>query len=422
MYYRKALCAQQENVDQGTLQITVHSKTDNRPVENALVRISYTGDPNSVIEEVRTDSSGNTPVLQLKTPPLEYSLNASEEAQPYAEYSMQIKAEDFHQEEIAGTEVLPAVLAKQPVLLNPRQDTVSENRIVIPPHTLFYEYPPKIQESEIKPVHETGEIVLSKVVIPEYIVVHDGPVGDNSASNYYVRYRDYIKNVASSEIYATWPDDTIRANILAIMSFTLNRVYTEWYRNKGKDYTITSSTAYDHKWIRGRNIFDSIDRIVDELFENYLSRPNVRQPILTQYCDGERVQCRDRGWMTQWGSKRQIDRRIWIMRLQATEQLCAFLFEYIALIAKAVCMMLEQLDDLRELDVITVKSRMILIQIDHPEVGVIEIGDARFLDGERDDVEQYGLESAQFFQFHGITSCHDHYCLFFDKRKVLTYA
>ena len=119
MYYRKALCAQQENIDRGTLQITVHSRTDNRPVENALVRISYTGDPNSIIEEVRTDSSGNTPVLQLKTPPLEYSLNASEEAQPYAEYSMQIKAEDFHQEEIAGTEVLPAVLAKQPVLLNP---------------------------------------------------------------------------------------------------------------------------------------------------------------------------------------------------------------------------------------------------------------------------------------------------------------
>ena len=112
MYYRKALCTQQENIDRGTLQITVHSKTDNRPVENALVRISYTGDPNSIIEEVRTDSSGNTPVLQLKTPPLEYSLNASEEAQPYAEYSMQIKAEDFHQEEIAGTEVLPAVLAK----------------------------------------------------------------------------------------------------------------------------------------------------------------------------------------------------------------------------------------------------------------------------------------------------------------------
>lgn len=105
------------------------------------------------------------------------------------------------------------------------------------------------------------------MVIPEYIVVHDGPIGDTAAQDHYVRYKDYIKNVASSEIYATWPEDTIRANVLAIMSFTLNRVYTEWYRNKGYDYTITSSTAYDHKWINGRNIFESIDRIVDELLK-----------------------------------------------------------------------------------------------------------------------------------------------------------
>ena len=174
-------------------------------------------------------------------------------------------------------------------------------RIVIPPHTLFYEYPPKIEEAEIKPINENGEIVLSKVVVPEYIVVHDGPVNDSAAGNYYVRYKDYIKNVASSEIYATWPDDTIRANILAIMSFTLNRVYTEWYRNKGFDFTITSSTAFDHKWIPERNIFEPISVIVDELFADYLSRPNVRQPILTQYCDGRRVSCPN--WLTQWGSK-----------------------------------------------------------------------------------------------------------------------
>lgn len=80
------------------------------------------------------------------------------------------------------------------------------------------------------------------------------------------------------------------------------------YRNKGYDFTITSSTAYDHKWMRGRNVFDSISRIVDELFENYLSRPNVRQPILTQYCDGRQVECQSRGWMTQWGSKSLGDR------------------------------------------------------------------------------------------------------------------
>ena len=174
-------------------------------------------------------------------------------------------------------------------------------RIVIGPHTLFGNYPPKIAESEIKPVTETGEIVLNRVVIPEYVIVHDGVPTDSTAKNYWVRYRDYIKNVASSEIYATWTDAAIRANVLAIMSFTLNRVYTEWYRNKGYDFTITSSTAFDQKWIYGRNIFQDISDVVDEMFGNYLSRPNVKQPILTQYCDGRQVSCPN--WMTQWGSQ-----------------------------------------------------------------------------------------------------------------------
>ena len=293
---------QQENIDTGQYQVTVSDRLNNRPIENARVRISYTGAPDSTIEEVATDSSGRTPVIELKAPTLEYSMEPVEQ-QPYSEYTIQIEAEGFEPKEIARSQVLADTLSRQPTTLNVMESGETFQRIVIPPHTLFYEYPPKIEEAEIKPINENGEIVLSKVVVPEYIVVHDGPVNDSAAGNYYVRYKDYIKNVASSEIYATWPDDTIRANILAIMSFTLNRVYTEWYRNKGYDFTITSSTAYDHKWIYGRNIFASIDRIVDELFENYLSRPNVRQPILTQYCDGKQVQCRNRGWMTQWGSK-----------------------------------------------------------------------------------------------------------------------
>ena len=176
-----------------------------------------------------------------------------------------------------------------------------EEVFVIAAHTLYGDYPPKIAEDEIKPTNESGEIVLSRVVVPEYIVVHDGSPRDTTATNYYVKYKDYIKNVASSEIYATWPANTIRANVLAIMSFTLNRVYTEWYRNRGYDFTITSSTAFDHKWIPERNFYDTISVIVDELFAAYLSRPNVRQPILTQYCDGRRVTCPN--WMTQWGSK-----------------------------------------------------------------------------------------------------------------------
>lgn len=288
------------------LKVSVFTADGTRPAENALVKISYTGESGQTIEEVRTDSSGQTPVLDVKTPPLEYSMKPSEQ-QPYAEYTVQVEAEGFENSEIAGIQVLPSVRAEQPVRIAFQVGAEFE-RLVIGPHTLWGEYPPKIEEAEVKPVGESGEIVLSRVVIPEYVVVHDGPVNDTTAQDYYVRYKEYIKNVASSEIYATWPDDTIRANILAIIFFTLNRVYTEWYRNKGKDFTITSSTAYDHKWIRGRNIFDSISRIVDELFENYLSRPDVRQPILTQYCDGRQVQCRDRGWMTQWGSKSLGDR------------------------------------------------------------------------------------------------------------------
>ena len=172
--------------------------------------------------------------------------------------------------------------------------------VVIPEHTLYGDYPPKIPEAEIKPIEETGEIVLSRVVIPEYIVVHDGVPDDASAQNYYVKYRDYIKNVVSSEVYATWEENAIYANALAIMSFTLNRVYTEWYRGKGYPFTITSSTAYDQNWIYGRNIYSNIDRIIDSIFANYLSRPGVRQPIFTSYCDGRRVTCNG---LSQWGSQ-----------------------------------------------------------------------------------------------------------------------
>ena len=149
--------------------------------------------------------------------------------------------------------------------MNPLEvsDDQAEEDINIPDHTLYGEYPPKIPEAEIKTDPETGEIVLSRVVIPEYIVVHDGVPDDTSAPNYYVRYKDYIKNVASSEIYATWPESAIYANILAIQSFTLNRVsIRKWYRSKGYPFTITSSTAYDHKFIYGRNIYRNISRLV----------------------------------------------------------------------------------------------------------------------------------------------------------------
>lgn len=288
-------------IDRGQLQIQVNSDIDNRPIENATISISYTGESDEILEQLKTNSSGQSEVITLATPPLEYSLNPSIELQPYSEYTLEVSATGYEPLIISGTELLPNTRAMQPVTLRPRIPNGKEQVYVIPAHTLYGEYPPKIAEAETKPTNETGEIVLSRVVIPEYIVVHDGSPRDSTATNYYVRYKDYIKNVASSEIYATWPENTIRANVLAIMSFTLNRVYTEWYRNQGYDFTITSSTAFDHKWIPERNYYDSISVIVDELFANYLSRPNVRQPILTQYCDGRRVSCPN--WLTQWGSK-----------------------------------------------------------------------------------------------------------------------
>lgn len=296
---RNNMRAMQENhIDQGRLQIQVQSQA--RPVEDARIAISYTGDPESTVEQVTTDENGQTEELTLAAPPLEYSLEPSS-AQPYAEYTLRITAPGYEPVTISGTEILPDATALQEVRLTPLVQPEDFQDIVIPAHTLYGDYPPKIAEAEIKPVSQIGEIVLSRVVIPEFIVVHDGSPLDSTATDYYVRYRDYVKNVASSEIYATWPRATITANVLAIMSFTLNRVYTEWYRNKGFDFTITSSTAFDHKWIYGRNIFESISEVVDDVFENYLSRPNVKQPILTQYCDGQRVSCPN--WMSQWGSK-----------------------------------------------------------------------------------------------------------------------
>lgn len=287
---------------QGFLQVNVVNIENNFPIRNATVSISYTGEPDRTVEEATTNSSGQTEQIPLSAPPLEYSLQPVDQ-QPYSEYNLQISAPGFKTAYISGTEILPTATAIQPVRLEPEDDPMPvENPIVIPDHTLYGNYPPKIAEAEIQPVGESGEIVLSRVVVPQTVVVHDGVPTDSTAKNYYVPYRDYIKNVASSEIYATWPQSTITANVLAIMSFTLNRVYTEHYRNRGYDFTITSSTAFDHKWIYGRNIYESISMIVDEIFDNYLSRPEVKQPILTQYCDGRQVQCLHRGWMTQWGS------------------------------------------------------------------------------------------------------------------------
>lgn len=283
----------------GNLTINVTSTQGLLPIQNASITISLTGDPESVVETASTNISGQTQSISLATPSPSYSTEPGQ-PMPYSEYNITVTAPGYESVTVSGTELLPDVTAVQPISMRPIDLGQQESPIVIPAHTLYGEYPPKIPEAEIKPMDESGEIVLSRVVLPEYIVVHDGVPQDSTAPNYYVRYADYIKNVVSSEIYATWPESTIYANTLAIMSFTLNRVYTEWYRNQGYNFTITSSTAYDQKWIYGRNIYSNISFIVDSIISNYLSRPGVRQPIFTSYCDGDRVTCTG---LSQWGSR-----------------------------------------------------------------------------------------------------------------------
>ena len=250
-----------------------------------------------------TNSSGESQTIELDAPPLEYSQEPSKPT-PYSLYDLRVEREGFQVLVINGIQIFPGQTAIQKCQLieNTSSRNFRADVINISPNTLNGNFPAKIPEEVDKPLPPpTSGVVLPKPVVPEFITVHAGTPSNTSAQNYTVAYKDYIKNVASCEIYSTWPESTIRANIYAIISFTLNRIYTEWYRGKGKDYDITNSTAYDHAFNYGRNIYDSISVVVDDIFSSYIRRIGRKQPLLTQYCDGKNVKCP--GWMTQWGSK-----------------------------------------------------------------------------------------------------------------------
>jgi peptidoglycan hydrolase-like protein with peptidoglycan-binding domain len=296
----------------GLLTFDVYAENEGKPAPGAKISI-FTAEQEvepRQMEELTTDESGRTAPIELPAPPIEYSYDP-ESQRPYSTYTATISGQGFETTEIKNIQIFPNTEAIQPVNLNLSEAVFAGTRleelsrvleIDVPEHTLWGQYPAKIPEPDTKELpSDAGFKVLDSPVIPQTIVVHDGSPNNDAAKNYYVPFKDYIKNVASSEIYSTWPDATIRANVLAILSFTLNRVFTEWYRAKGKNFTITSSTAYDHAFFYGRTIYATISRVVDEMFTNYVTRPGIRQPLFTQYCDGRQVQCPN--WMTQWGSK-----------------------------------------------------------------------------------------------------------------------
>ncbi|WP_195969862.1 peptidoglycan-binding protein [Intestinimonas butyriciproducens] len=294
----------------GYLQVNTFFQGVGSPIQGATVRV-FNSDTKSIVSESQTDAQGQVKNIALITPPIEYSLQYGL-PRPFNQYDVQVIYQDYQSAYISNVQLFPEQTAIQNVLLLP-----SYNDIDIPYPTLWGTYPPKIPESEVKRLPlPTGQVVLPEPVVPSLITVHEGRPEDSSASNYTVGFQDYIKNVASCEIYSTWPREAIKANVFAILSFTLSRVYTEWYRGKGYGFTITNSTAFDQAFSFGRNIFDEISEVVDEIFTTYISRPDLVQPLFTQYCDGKRV--KRAGWLSQWGSKELADQGLNALQILKT--------------------------------------------------------------------------------------------------------
>lgn len=274
----------------GELLLKIHNSQGD-PIQNASIAVigdnrAYTG---------RTDSMGEAR-FTLQTPPKEAGYDPSSPLRPYSVFSVRVTAEGYVPVTVLGEQIFPESITVQDIEMPTPEEfpEMSEKRTVIPEHE---RYVGGMTANQVVTA-ATYQPEVRYPVVPETITVHLG-TPNSSAENVTVPFIDYIKNVASSEIYPTWPDPSLRANIIAQVSLALNRIYTEWYRSQGYNFDITSSTAYDQAFVLDRSIFDNISNIVDELFTNYLARDGFVQPLFTEYCDGSSVTC---AGMSQWGT------------------------------------------------------------------------------------------------------------------------
>lgn len=285
----------------GTLQIYAAMAGQAAPLPGvALTVLDESGVP---LARLTTDDSGAAPELTLPAPDKAYSLDETNATvRPYAVYSLLAEKSGWQtvrmagvqlfdgQQTVARLEFLPAAKARG---LPDESDPVT-----IPPHPLFVGgggSGPAPAENCPAP---TDAFVLTQVVIPKKITVHLGrPTA--SARNVSVTFQNYIANVASSEVYPTWPEEALKANILAQISLALNRIYTEWYPSRGYAFNITGSPGYDQAYVAGRTIFAVMERLTAELFSTYVRRSGDAEPYFTEYCDGKTVSCPG---MKQWGT------------------------------------------------------------------------------------------------------------------------
>lgn len=275
--------------------LTMQVRTANDAVPLRGVQVAVLDDQGRSVYDLVTDENGETQPVPLETVSRDFSLEPSYTGAPYVGYNVFVQAAGFNSVYISGVPVFEGETAIQPVALVPMQEmqrspTVEEITIDKPAvamHTARYQEGPAEEPR-----------ILRQVVIPDPITVHMGSPS-SSASNIRVSFPDYVKNVASSEIYPTWPEAALRANIYAIITFALNRIFTEWYRSQGYDFDITNSTAYDQAFVYGRTIYESISRIVDEIFNEYVRRQGQNAPYFTSFCNGTTTTC---AGLSQWGT------------------------------------------------------------------------------------------------------------------------
>lgn len=283
-------------MDKGYLIVTVYKNNVASPISGAQIIIR--GD--NYEQTFTTNESGKTPKIELDAPLKKYSLTPQTEVRPYSIYQVEASKTGYETTIINGVQIFPDVTSLQDVYLNEtsqREETKDEVKTIdIPPHSLWEES----QQNTSRKGSINDFRVYPQVFIPEYVIVHNGTPTDTTASNYYVPFTDYIKNVASGEIYATWPTESLRANIYAILSFTMNRIYTEWYKSQGYNFTVTSLPKYDQLYTNNRTIFKSISDVVDDIFYYHIELTNKNYPLLAQYDDG--VNVNNPGWLSQWGT------------------------------------------------------------------------------------------------------------------------
>lgn len=275
-------------MEYGYLSINVYASDISTPIKGALIQID------NIDNEYYTNNLGKVDSIVLETYKKSNSYDY-ENKEVSKSYDIKISKEGFSDITIKGIEIFSTVICIQNVFMHPLEENNNEI-IILDPIVLNGNYSAKYNEVE----SSISPKILTEVLIPEYIIVHDGYPDDYSASNYYVTFSDYIKNVASSEIYPTWNTEAIKANIIAIVSFALNRIYSEWYTSKGYGFTITSVTAYDQKYTYGKTSYDTINSLVDEVLPLYIKRTSKEEPLFAQYCDGEVT--KNEGWLYQWGS------------------------------------------------------------------------------------------------------------------------